>query len=339
MRYLQIKNNDLLKTIEKTRFKVVALLVLMVPYSILAYEPVVSLTKVFDQTVTTISDSSPGTCSQTLGTKFAGFVPDQGLAILDHKFYLSRDDCVPYSGPMDQRFMLTKIAIHSSILLPADDMGITSIAFYFNPGRGGRFSMDVTSKVKAYKPGPEPAPGVDPTKTSKTYTYKMQLMDSFDSFQDASYSTLANKPLLKAQFCGTNSPKELRYDVYHDANNTYLVVRTPQNPAGLVVSAPVRVGYGKSIEAGLVTASSQLQVLTCYASVDARYKPLDQKPDRIFSNFAQFYFRFDKHNPAATRNNLTDDINLFYGAKNYPVRSPLLDRTNGAAAVITSVIN
>lgn len=263
------------------------------------------------------------------GDEFIHFNAEKGFIIEISAFYFSSSLCTDNeSSELGKSVPLVKISIPNSLIQSNDIMGITSYQVNFVPKRGG-FSLTREMNVKVSTP--------TGAAQSKPYTYEMQLLDTFDSLSRNSQSTLSKKNLLAAKFCnGKNTGKKrLSYKIYSNEYNTLLVIQNLQDPTGLVYSSPIRIGYGKSIHKALNNASKKLDITIYHAASTDAIPPYSPSP-RIF--YRQIFWSYDSALTGSKRN-LEDDFNIHYGANNYPIRSPLVDRTKGSASAILSVLN
>lgn len=263
------------------------------------------------------------------GNEFIHFDSKKGFIAEISAFYFNSSLCTDDgSSALGKSVPLVKISIPNSLIQSNDIMGITSYQVNFIPKRGG-FSLTRKMNVKVSTP--------TGSTQSKSYTYEMQLLDTFDSLSRNSQSTLSKKNLLKAKFCnGKNTDKKrLSYKIYFNEYNTLLVIKNLQDPAGLVYSSPIRIGYGKSIHKALNDASKKLDITIYHAASTDAIPSYSPRP-RIF--YRQIFWSYDSALTGSKRN-LEDDFNIHYGANNYPIRSPLVDRTKGSIGAILSVLN
>ena len=270
-----------------------------------------------------------GTDSIMSGDEFINFNSKKGFIVEISAFYFNSSLCAENgSSGLGKAVPLVEISIPNSLIQDDDIMGTTFYQVNFIPKRGG-FSLTRKMNIKV-----STSTGAA---QSKPYTYEMQLLDTFDSLSRNSRSTLSKKDLLSAKFCnGKNTGKKrLSYKIYVNEYNTLLVIKNLQDPAGLVYSSPIRIGYGTSIHKALNDASKNLDI-TIYHAASKNAIPSYSPRPRIF--YRQIFWSYDSTLTGSKRN-LEDDFNVHYGARNYPIRSPLVDRAKGSAGAILSIIN
>ena len=197
-----------------------------------------------------------------------------------------------------------------------DTMGITAYTLSFVPNDGS-FRMSVTL-----------APLVGGMEIRENTKYEIYFLDTFRNSDNPDYS-----------FCHVNSVRKLDITLYANAYNSYIIVRTPTSPLGEVLEVPSRVGLGNAILVSVWTAQPtpppgpsrpDLTRFSFQFAEDNKAKPSGSASSRMRINWLYWL----RTNPVGeSARNLTDDINLYYGARTYPLRSRVVDRTNAAAAM------
>lgn len=228
----------------------------------------------------------------------------------DYEFFPDSDDC---KDTLHRGMLVFEANAGGPIEIvtsPGDTLRLESYKLFFNPKKG-MLTLGTTSR-----------PTIGGTNETTMLDTEMPLMDTFRS----AYSS--GNP-----FCRYDDPSlsQVRFDLYLNAYNSFVVVSAPQDPMGRTLSTPIRIGLGRYLMEKLAGTEGGVN-LSFKNTSDSRMVP-HYLPKRISAH--QFYWTSKKGSPYThpSRRNITDDINLNYGAKAYPVRSPVLERTNAAAAI------
>lgn len=279
-------------------------LCIFVNVAVYAYEPVVKKNLIYDNySIATSPVDASGTViyASIFFAHYTSSIYDG--VFFNWQFYFDYEDCTNAS-----RREIFKATIPDTSLTVTDKLNVTSYGLYFNP-KSGTVTQNITL-----------APKLAGRLSSTSTTYYLRSLDKFGDVYNPDYT-----------FCNINSPRKIDITLYLNAFNTFVAIRTPGNPLGRVLTTTSRVGLGESMIKAIQNRSEDMSMIF-YFRTRADAVPKDSLDVRITVN--QFYWnRLPGSGATRSYRNLADDINLFYGARNYPIRSPVLDRTNAAAAM------
>ena len=290
----------------KSGFVVLLTVGISYPIQAYAYEPVIKQSSVTSSRFS--GDPTKSTIYTIDASKFDEIDMGHDSLSFNWQFYLDSTDCT--GAGIGKAFGLFKATMPKQKLASFDKLRIISYLLSFIPRQGAlQLTVQFAPDVGGYSGNPV------------TTSYDLYLLDRFDDAYNPGYT-----------FCEVTSPSKLDVTLYVNAYNSYIAIRTPENPLGKVLTTPVRVGFGVSMMQLAHDKDHELVFANYVRTTSAAVPPNALK---VYVKYNQFYWNRVKNAPAGSDSyrNLADDINVFYGAKNYPLRSPVLDRTNAAAAM------
>ena len=228
------------------------------------------------------------------------------------RYYFNRDEvCLPNNLVAPRKNPLFRIELNTNYISDDDRLGQFAYVLFFLPSEAAL--MVVPSLIPFLGDSSNRSPFVE---------YDFLILDTFNN----AYT------VPEIDFCNvTTGFTQLDISLYANAYNSYLVVKLPGAPFGQTLSTPLRIGFGKSIMKQITTRNPKLEIeMSSLSPGGGRFEALDERHAHVY----QFYWnRNKKITDANIVWNLADDINISYGAKHYPVRSPVLDRTNAATSM------
>ena len=284
----------------RASFVVFLMLGLSVHIQAYAYEPVIKRVQTFSGIVhPKVSDKGLLLASRI------DFDQAYDSVSLNWQYYFDSTDC----RSLPRIYDLFEASMPAASVVAADRLRLTNYKLNFTPKQGA-LTLHITV-----------APDVGGRTGHSLTTYTLMLLDRFEDAHNDGYT-----------FCNMTSPRKLDITLYFNAYNSYIVIRTPANPLGRVLTTSVRVGLGVSMMELLRGRSKNLKF---YTYLRSRAGVVPQNSPNVAIKSDAFYWNRLKNaaQGSGSYRNLADDINIFYGSKNFPVRSPVLDRTNAAAAM------
>lgn len=284
----------------RASFVVLLMLGLSVHIQAYAYEPVIKRVQMYQAYVNPVDHGSYYTLASQIN-----FDQAYDSLSLNWQFYFDYTDC----RSLPRIYDLFEASMPAASVVATDRLRLTNYKLQFIPKQGA-LVLHITV-----------APDVGGRTGHSQTTYTLMLLDRFEDAHNDGYT-----------FCNMTSPRKLDITLYFNAYNSYIVIRTPANPLGRVLTTSVRVGLGVSMMELLRGRSEDLKFSTY---VRSRAGAVPQNSLNVYKEFDAFYWNRLKNaaQGSGSYRNLADDINIFYGSKNFPLRSPVLDRTNAAAAM------
>ena len=190
----------------------------------------------------------------------------------------------------------------------SDIQGLSRLDLVFDPGSG---SLELYPTVR---------PIVAGRRLKSAFSYSYKLPDQFAS---------------QGQFCQVNPGLSAwKFNIYFNAYNMVVEAVPMGTSLAPVYLSPVNIGVGDQIWSDLLNYPDEV---VWYG----RFGPASQLAFTSENRIAQIfgvYWQDDTNIPDSKIYNVKDRQNYTYGSRAFPVKSPLLDASEGAAATLISIV-